>query len=95
MVFTSGQSSTNTVESSAEGERETSGDNIASIEGSSISDRGGESRAEQTKHTAHLYGNIGVTTSAQLLKEFLDVERFNIYEQIADLFVDEFCVMVY
>ena len=51
--------------------------------------------AETTKHSAHLYGNIGVTTSAALLREFLDVERWNIYEQIADLFVDEFCIMVY
>lgn len=58
-------------------------------------DKESGTRAESEKHTAHLYGNIGVTTSAQLLREFLDVERFNIYEQIADLFVDEFCIMVY
>lgn len=50
---------------------------------------------ETSTHKAHLYGNIGVTTSSALLQEFLDVERFNIYEQIADLFVDEFCIMVY
>ena len=86
---TSGESSTNSVENSSEGE------SITSSQGSSISDKGGESRTEQTKHTAHLYGNIGVTTSAQMLREFLDVERFNIYEQIADLFIDEFCIMVY
>ena len=86
---TSGESSTNSVENSSEGE------SITSSQGSSISDKGGESRTEQTKHTAHLYGNIGVTTSAQMLQEFLDVERFNIYEQIADLFIDEFCIMVY
>lgn len=54
----------------------------------------GES-SETIKHTAHLYGNIGVTTSAQMLKEFLDVERFNIYENIADIFIDEFCIAVY
>ena len=51
--------------------------------------------AENIKHTAHLYGNIGVTTSSTLLEEFLRVERFSIYEQIADIFVDEFCIMVY
>lgn len=50
---------------------------------------------EQTKHTAHLYGNIGVTTSTQMLEDFLRVERFTIYEEIADLFVSEFCIMVY
>ena len=52
-------------------------------------------KLERVKHSAHLYGNIGVTTSAQMLREFLDIERWNIYEQIADLFVDEFCIMVY
>lgn len=50
---------------------------------------------EQTKHTAHLYGNIGVTTSTQMLEDFLRVERFTIYEEIADIFVSEFCIMVY
>lgn len=50
---------------------------------------------EQTTHTAHLYGNIGVTTSTQLLEDFLRVERFNIYEQIADIFADEFSIQVY
>lgn len=48
-----------------------------------------------TKHNAHLYGNIGVTTSTQMLEDYIRVERFNIYEQIADIFVDEFCIMVY
>lgn len=47
------------------------------------------------KHEAHLYGNIGVTTSTQMLEDFLRVERWNIYEHIAELFVDEFCIRVY
>ena len=50
---------------------------------------------EQTVHTAHLYGNIGVTTSTQMLEDFIRVERFNIYEQIADIFADEFAIQVY
>ena len=50
---------------------------------------------EQNKHTAHLYGNIGVTTSTQMLEDYIRVERFCIYEQIADIFVDEFCIMIY
>lgn len=48
-----------------------------------------------TKHNAHLYGNIGVTTSTQMLEDYLRVERWNIYEQIANIFVDDFCIMVY
>lgn len=46
-------------------------------------------------HDAHLYGNIGVTTSQQLLRDELDIQRWNIYEHIADIFVDEFCIQIY
>ena len=49
----------------------------------------------KNKHLSHLWGNIGVTTSAQMLQEELDVRRFNIYSQIADIFVSEFCILVY
>lgn len=54
-----------------------------------------EAGDETSKHKAHLYGNIGVTTSTQMLEDYIRVERFNIYEQIADIFVDEFCICVY
>ena len=50
---------------------------------------------ETIKHTAHLYGNIGTTKSTEMLLDYIEAERFNIYEQIADIFVDEFCIMVY
>lgn len=47
------------------------------------------------KHNARLYGNIGVTTSQQMLQSELDIARWNMYEHIADLFCNEFCIMVY
>ncbi len=50
---------------------------------------------EKIKHTAHISGNIGVTTSAAMLTEFIQVERFSLYDQIADMFVQEFCIMIY
>lgn len=50
---------------------------------------------ETYKHSAKIHGNIGVTTSQQMLQSEIDVARFNLYEQIADIFVSEFCVMVY
>ncbi len=46
-------------------------------------------------HEARLYGNIGVTTSQQMLKSELDIAEWNMYEHIADLFASEFCIMVY
>ena len=47
------------------------------------------------EHTAHLYGNIGVTTSQQMLKDELDIAKWNLYNQIADLFISEFCIYTY
>mgnify|MGYP002512423417 CR=1 FL=1 len=49
----------------------------------------------QDEYNYHEYGNVGVTTSQQMLQAELDVRRFNIYEQIADLFVEHFCLLVY
>lgn len=50
---------------------------------------------DENKHEAHLFGNIGVTTSQEMLSAELEVQRFNIYTQIADLFVEDFCIMIY
>lgn len=49
----------------------------------------------KTHHEGHLYGNIGVTTSQQMLEAEFDVARFNLMDQIADLFVQEYCICVY
>lgn len=57
------------------------------------SEDGSETR--QLTHEARLHGNIGVTTSQQMLQSELDIARWNIFEQIADLFADEFCIQVY
>lgn len=46
-------------------------------------------------HELRAYGNIGVTTSQQMLQQELDIARWNIYQQIADMFIEEFCITVY
>ena len=58
---------------------------------------GTESGDDKSKniHKGHLYGNIGVTTSQQMLESELDIATWNIYEHIADIFLKEFCIMVY
>ena len=46
-------------------------------------------------HTYHGYGNIGITSAQELFLKEVDVARFNLYQQIADLFCNEFCIMGY
>lgn len=47
------------------------------------------------EHTFHGYGNIGITSAQELFQRQAEVARFNLYQQIADLFCQEFCIMVY
>lgn len=56
---------------------------------------GSDSGSFNEGHTLRAYGNIGVTTSQQMLESEWDVAKLNIYIAIADLFKDEFCIQVY
>lgn len=56
--------------------------------------------AQETRNLAnhrelHVYGNIGVTTSAQMLAGELDVRQTDIINIIKDEFIRYFCIMVY
>ena len=53
------------------------------------------SGTDTTSINSRTHGNIGVTTSQQMLQSELDIAKWNIYEQITDLFISEFCIMVY
>lgn len=46
-------------------------------------------------HSGRIHGNIGVTTSQQMLQAELDLGYWNIYEKITDLFLTEFIIPVY
>lgn len=43
----------------------------------------------------HIHGNIGVTTSQQMLESELRLQYWNLYNKISNLFMKEFCIMVY
>lgn len=43
----------------------------------------------------HIHGNIGVTTSQQMLRAELDLALWNLYENIVNLFKAEYCIMTY
>ena len=59
-----------------------------------LSDQAGSETTEDI-HEAHLYGNIGVTTSAAMLKEFYDISSWSLYEHICDVFTSELLIPVY
>ena len=52
-------------------------------------------RETKVQHTAHLYGNIGVTTSQQMINEELTMRRNDLESYIIDDFKHRFCLMVY
>lgn len=54
-----------------------------------------EGVTEDASHSGHLYGNIGVTTSQQMLQSELDIAKWNIYEKITDLFLQEFVIPIF
>lgn len=52
---------------------------------------------ESTNYTkeGRAHGNVGVTTSQQMLEAELDISAWNLVEHITDIFLEEFCIMVY
>ena len=54
-----------------------------------------ESALNSRSHKLRAFGNIGVTTSQQMLQSELDIAAWNMYEHITDMFLDEFCVLLY
>lgn len=46
-------------------------------------------------HAGRIHGNIGVTTSQQMLEAELQLGYWNIYSRITDMFLKEFCIMIY
>ena len=53
------------------------------------------SEADQNSHTEYRRGNQGITQSQQMLLAELDVRTWNIYQHIADIFANEFCITLY
>lgn len=61
---------------------------------SSGSSEGNESHRDS--HTSHIHGNIGVTTSQQMIQSSIDLyKNFNIYDWIADMYTDDICIKIY
>ena len=57
---------------------------------------GSTSGSASSTHTGRTHGNIGVTTSQQMLEQELEVSpKLNVYNYIIDSFKKRFCLLVY
>ena len=59
------------------------------------SDHTETSSSNASEHDGRIHGNIGVTTSQQMLLSELDLGYWNIYEKITDVFLTEFVLPIY
>lgn len=56
---------------------------------------GSETENKKDVHDGRIHGNIGVTTSQQMLEAELQIAEWNLYEHITDLFLSEFIIPIY
>lgn len=61
----------------------------------SIADRGADNRAGDSTRKIRAYGNIGVTTSQQMVEAEIELAEHNIYKYIIDDFIGRFCLLVF
>lgn len=60
-----------------------------------VTNTGNDSSNTDSTHKGRAHGKIGVNTSQEMLKDELKIARFNLIKQISDVFIKEFCIMVY
>lgn len=63
--------------------------------GSSTTDGTDTEMENDSAHVGRIHGNIGVTTSQQMLEAELNLGYWNVYEKITELFLQEFTIPVY
>lgn len=65
------------------------------LDSGTITNTGNDSSNTDSIHKGRMHGNIGVTTTQTMLKQELKIARFNLIKQISDVFIKDFCIMVY
>lgn len=69
--------------------------------GQTISKTGGLTHGEQIRtseegsHELHAHGNIGVTTTQQMIEQERRIDLFNLYDIIIEDFKMRFCILIY
>lgn len=64
---------------------------------STADDAGGNTKTtdDDFVRSSHIHGNIGVTTSQQMIESEIELRKFNIYDYIADLYASEFLYRIW
>ena len=63
--------------------------------GTTSSDSTDTEMSSDSEHNGRIHGNIGVTTSQQMLEAELNLGYWNVYTKITELFLQEFTIPVY
>ena len=78
------------------GRAENSGQSVGNVKANYKTDTNSNEQYQKTlKRTLHTSGNIGVTTTQQMIQAQRDIVRFNVYDAILQDFKSSFCVQVY
>ena len=66
------------------------------VAGFNLNDGMADKDAGQSEHTGHVYGNIGVTTSAQMLAGEMEIRtQYTFADVVLNSFKNAFCILVY
>lgn len=72
------------------------GESLGKVAGYNATDLVNSSGAStDVKRKARMWGNIGVTTTQQMIEEQRGVVKFNMMDYIIESFIKRFCLMVY
>lgn len=71
---------------------ETSGNDVSTTIGT---DNNVEMHSGNVVRTGHAYGNIGVTTSQEMIEQEREIVKYNMFDIIIDNFQERFCLMIY
>lgn len=58
-------------------------------------DEGTSTSRDRLVHTAHLYGNIGVTRTQEMIADEIRLRQADLYSIIVEEFKQRFCILVY
>lgn len=87
--------SSSSSEQTSEAGSQTGAENAIEDDDITVTDNNSSVLNNNSVHSGRIHGNIGVTTSQQMLLQELELGYWNIYEKITELFLQEFTIPVY